>query len=421
MSCNSTDRSVRGRTLRRLVGSTALAAYVVLGSIGLIACGKTGDPLPPIRIVPAKTTDLAVVQRGNELLIEFGFPTTTVAGTPLPGIDSLTVLRSAVPVRSETELPAADRRLFGLSAEPWTELTGVDLTEAIQGDRIRLRLPVPEAPESGALAVTLGVRTRALGGEVSDISDLVTFSPQDPPNAPRDLVLEGRADGVRIAWSFEAPEPIVVTQPPAEDGSEPEPETEEESTGGDAESTTAVAEPEDSDEAPAVATRPAFAGFNLYRRDASARQYGAPVKTLPPRAREYVDAEARFGRSYIYAVTAVKARRPIVAESAPAQEAAIDYRDRFAPDTPQGVVALPETGRVRLVWSEVRTDDLAGYHVYRRAATSDGLERLTDDPITQSEFTDANVTPGSYFYSVTAVDDSSNESEHSAESEARVR
>ena len=32
------------------------------------ACGKKGNPLPPLRVIPNATTDLAVAQRGNQVV-----------------------------------------------------------------------------------------------------------------------------------------------------------------------------------------------------------------------------------------------------------------------------------------------------------------------------------------------------------------
>ena len=52
---------------------------------------------------------------------------------------------------------------------------------------------------------------------------------------------------------------------------------------------------------------PRVAGYNVYRRGAAgAARYGAPIQLLPgAEQRSWLDTTARFGQSYIYAVTAV--------------------------------------------------------------------------------------------------------------------
>ena len=67
-------------------GAPALVWALVLaaGTLGVLGCGKKGDPAPPFRAVPAPIADLVVVQRGNRLLFQVTHPRTTVAGRPSP-------------------------------------------------------------------------------------------------------------------------------------------------------------------------------------------------------------------------------------------------------------------------------------------------------------------------------------------------
>ncbi len=74
------------------------------------------------------------------------------------------------------------------------------------------------------------------------------------------------------------------------------------------------------------------------------------------------------------------------------------------------MTALIETKVVRLVWEPVDVPDLAGYNVYRTEAA--GRIKFTYGlPIKQTHFGDESIEPGiEYYYSVTAVDTSGNES-----------
>ena len=89
--------------------------------------------------------------------------------------------------------------------------------------------------------------------------------------------------------------------------------------------------------------------------------------------------------------------------------------DETAPEAPLGVVAVGGVGAVGLDWDANSEDDLAGYNVYR-SETTGGPYDLISEGQTGSAFSDANVVNGvTYFYVVTAVDGSQNESNSSDE------
>jgi fibronectin type 3 domain-containing protein len=149
------------------------------------------------------------------------------------------------------------------------------------------------------------------------------------------------------------------------------------------------------------------------------REVGKPLATVPPTETRYLDTTARFGTSYIYSVTALARTAPVV-ESAVQAEREVRYLDRFPPPAPADLVALAESGQVRLVWRSSEAADLAGYAVYRREG--DGApQRLTPEPIAALEFTDTDVAAGrTYRYRVTAIDQEGNESEPGPEATAVV-
>jgi hypothetical protein len=81
---------------RRWLLSSALAALLLAS----VACGRKKSPQPPILMVPARTLDLAVQQRGSEMLLRFTYPLTTAAGTSLGPVQSVELweLLQEVPV-----------------------------------------------------------------------------------------------------------------------------------------------------------------------------------------------------------------------------------------------------------------------------------------------------------------------------------
>ena len=90
------------RRMRLRRGRELAVAAVAAGCLLAAACGKKGNPLPPMRIIPNATTDLKVAQRGNQLVLRFAYPQTTTAGAKLPGL-------AAVEVNSSTENIGARR------------------------------------------------------------------------------------------------------------------------------------------------------------------------------------------------------------------------------------------------------------------------------------------------------------------------
>jgi hypothetical protein len=236
------------------------------------------------------------------------------------------------------------------------------------------------------------VRTTGPKGDRSAFSNQAALLPQAPPLPPGEVKLTGKAEGIEVAWTYPTPAPAAAPRPTA--------------NSAPAASPAPAANP-------APANQPAnqkILGFNIYRRDASAKTFGAPLRATFPDQRSLVDTTARFGESYIYSVTAIADPDPL-RESAIRSEVEIKYVDRFPPAAPTDVVALAEAGKVRVVWRASAAADLAGYLVYRRAGARGDLKKLTPQPIEDVQYLDGSVTAGAtYTYRVTAVDKSGNES-----------
>lgn len=423
----------RGAAVLLAAGCAALA---------LVACGKKGDPLPPLLPIPAAAEDLTVQQRGSELILRFAYPRTTAAGQPLGALERIEVyelVRPALERRadepgapeeeaphedvapevmageetpaeevaagevpgqphaeiSETALPGPtepqpgatppgaprwlappiDARELAAAATVVVTLRERELADAVRGDRLVLSLPLelPPAPADETVppnARYYAIRTVAEGGFESALSNRAGIVPEVPPPPPTGLTADPRADGIEIGWKWD-------------DGVE-------------------------------------IAGFAVYRRLATERDFGEPLRLVGPAQSSFTDAGARYGQRYLYAVTAVARRAPLI-ESAIAAAREVDYRDVFAPPVPASVVALADAGAVRVVWDESRAPDLAGYQVYRRRGDGD-WHRLTEEPSAEVEYLDRDVAPGeTYAYRVTALDELGNESEPSPAAETLVR
>jgi predicted small lipoprotein YifL len=260
------------------------------------------------------------------------------------------------------EPPPLPGREYTSSAKVRLKLKGAEVGAATQGDRIVVELPYPEKTEVHYFTVkTLGPH-----GDPSGYSNQVVILPRPAPAPPADTKIMARAEGVEIAWTE-----------------------------------------------PAAPGSGRVIGYNIYRRYSQTKGFGPALHASAATDRSYVDTSAQYGQGYIYTVTAVAHRNPVI-ESAIKTEGEIKYIDRFPPPVPREPVTLVEPGRVRVVWRGSEAADLAGYKVYRldtKKAKAE-YELLTATPITEVEYTDSTVKAGgTYAYRITAIDQLGNESE----------
>ncbi|HSF43621.1 MAG TPA: hypothetical protein VLT87_27755 [Thermoanaerobaculia bacterium] len=356
---------------RRLAAklSRLVPAALLLALPALTACGRQGDPMPPLRAIPAPTRDLSVVQQGSRFLLSFTYPKTTPAGTALEGISAVEVLEAVRPPAPDGKAPVLDARQFETAAKERQKVSGTDLSSYIFGDRIVIDLPLPEmTADTRPEARYFAVRTVGKDGDRSDLSNVAAVVPKTPPAAPERVNATARTDGILVEWT------------PVENTS----------------------------------------GYNIYRRDAQEKSYGRAIYTAGAAETSWLDATARFGKSYIYTVTALAQAQPVV-ESSIGSEREVRYQDRFPPPPPGELVALAEAGQVRVVWRSSDAADLAGYLVYRRGPTGDFV-RVTPQPIQGTEYADTAVAPGqTYTYRVTSVDQGGNESDPGGEVRTTVQ
>ncbi|MEO8372486.1 MAG: hypothetical protein ABI806_25085 [Candidatus Solibacter sp.] len=154
----------------------ALLSVLVLSS-----CGYVGDPLPPLANVPSNVTDLAAIQRGAVIVVQFTVPVKTTEGQPIPPPLELD-LRAGTADHFEENQWAADARKF-----PAPEL---------KGPTARYELP---AASFGGKEIILGVRS-ALGRKQSGWSNFVIVPVVPAPEAPSGLAYTPAPQGVRLTW-----------------------------------------------------------------------------------------------------------------------------------------------------------------------------------------------------------------------------
>ncbi len=162
--------------------------------------------------------------------------------------------------------------------------------------------------------------------------------------------------------------------------------------------------------------------------DLSQAKWKSPLAFLASSpTNSYRDTGFDFGKTYLYTVRTVIPGDGSTVESSDSFPVIVTPHDIFPPSVPQGLVApvlIPEPNaplEVDLSWSINTETDLAGYHVYRSEQQDTPGQLLTPDLLLSPAYRDTSVQPGHrYWYAVTAVDRSGNESAPSARVAAEV-
>lgn len=362
-------------------------AFLVI--LFLVACGKRGDPIAPVPVIPKATSDLAVAQRGSVVELSWSYPALTTSGGSLRDVSRIVVYRyvEALPPTlagidprvispGETDTPPAIalfKDLPPVTPEQFSKLKvrlGVLDATAIPTYTVGARVlytdsPQPSTGDGRTVRLTYAVVTQTPSG-TSELSNLVSIVPLVTPEAPAGLAARGTPEAIVLTWS-EARKP-----------------------GG-----------------------ASLVGYNVFRfvAEGSIDELGNPVNSAPVTATTFSDTPA-YG-SYRYVVTSVAEQGPPLVQSEPTSSVLAQFNDLMPPPLPSNVATLVESNAVRLVWDPVESPDLAGYKVYRTAG--DAKTALTSSPITDTNFRDVAMIRGvSYVYSVTSVDRNGNESAPSA-------
>jgi len=349
-----------------------------------VGCGAPGEPVPPSPPVPTAIVDLAVHQAGDGAQLSFTLPSNSISGEKLPAPPAVEILQGAV--RPDG---SADAKSFRVVYTIPGALVGSYRADS------HVRFTDPISPEETKAhpggAVAYAVRTRASRKRASADSNVVTLRIFPVP-APLASV-EARVTEFAVELSWLVPTGTAAGQP--------------------------------------VST---ITGYRIYRSEIRPSVSSPPPQDLPPGKPEaraallassatsnYRDTSIVFDHTYVYIVRSVVQVEGNELESSDSQPVTVTPRDIFPPAAPQGLVAAllpgsaPGTAVVDLSWSMNLETDLAGYRVYRSEQEGTKGQLVTSELLPTPAVRDTSVEPGHrYWYTVTAVDRTGNESEPGA-------
>ena len=211
-----------------------------LGTLVLIvlcACGKRGDPHPPVPVIPRATSDLVVAQRGAKVLLSWSYPSVTTAGKSLGAIRRVVLLRYVEelpvtqpprdpvqnilpgdidptlprPIALFAKIPPPSPTQFNRLKERVDAIEATALPGATAGSRLTYE-DTPELRTTDGRPVRLHYAVVTEGTSArSDLSNLASLVPLDVAVPPADVVATAKAEGVIVTWA--APEKTIGGTP----------------------------------------------------------------------------------------------------------------------------------------------------------------------------------------------------------------
>lgn len=340
-------------------------AFVLLISLCLcVACGKVGDPLPPIPKAPLIVNDLAASQQGTSIIISFP----VAKQTRTDKLKRVDIYRLIEPLTAP----------LGLSAEDY--ITRAALIASLPEDKLPTNVsevtyidPIDFAVANDQTRFRYAVRLVNLDDRPADLSNYASLTPlstvAEPPLGLKSNVTQTQ---IEITW-----------QPPA---------------------------------ANLNGSKPAnVLGYNIYRRN---DKQWVKVNAAPLKETRLVEKQFQFGTAYEYIVRALSVPRagaPLseVIESNESLPLTFTPKDTFAPIAPTDITIASRGGLISLFWPANPEPDVIGYNIYR-SDDEKVWSKITPRPITTITFNDKQVQIGKrYFYQIAALDNAGNESLHS--------
>jgi hypothetical protein len=157
----------------------------------LCGCGYMGDPLPPALNKPERVQDLAAVQRGSNIIIQFTVPKVTT--------DGITLRKKDIDIELRVGPPAPG----GFDMDTWLRTS--DRVPKVPLDKPLTRVDVPVAKYYGK-DVDIAVNVHGPGGRTVGWSQFVIVEAIPELPTPQALELKDAPDAVHLEWHAGAPE-----------------------------------------------------------------------------------------------------------------------------------------------------------------------------------------------------------------------
>jgi hypothetical protein len=183
------------RKCRRYFWSRPACASLA-GFFLLTGCGYIGEPLPPAFKRPVRVVDLAAVERGSNIIIQFTIPKVTTEGLPIKAPEDIEL--RAGPADSPFKM------------EDWERTS--DRVPVPSKDQTIARIEVPAKKWYGK-TVDIAVNVHGPGGRSVGWSQFAIVTVVSALPTPADLKATDAPDAVHLEWLALAPEFRIFRKP----------------------------------------------------------------------------------------------------------------------------------------------------------------------------------------------------------------
>ena len=343
-------------------------------------CGAPGEPQPPTPPVPQVIADLSAKQAGDGVLLTFTMPGKSTLGERLQQVPTFEVLRGAL---------RADGTPDPKSFRVVDTVPGVLVARYSQRGQVQFIDPVSPADPQIRSGQPFVYRVHTLFSAKRPSPDSKDVTLHLYPVAERISALDANVteQGIDLKW----PGPMHTS------AGEPLPSVQEYHVyRGELDPATA----------------------SLAASDPLQAKWKSPLLQLGvTTTTDYRDSGFDYGKTYAYLVRSVIGSPAGALESSDSPLTIVTPKDTFPPAAPEALVAAVQPGAtpgsvaVELSWSINVEPDLAGYRVYRSEQEGVRGALLTPELLPSPAYRDNSVQTGQrYWYVVTAVDRSGNES-----------
>jgi hypothetical protein len=164
------------------------AAAILLSGLlyaTLTGCGSVGEPLYPALKIPTRVSDLAAVERGDQIDVTFTNPSKTTEGLTLTAIGKI-------------DLRVGPNAGTGFDLRKWLETAEqMEITGASKPGFVLKQIPA--LPFVGKDEI-IAVRVSSEKGRFSDWSNLVTVTVEQPLATPTNVTAKSAPEGAEVDW-----------------------------------------------------------------------------------------------------------------------------------------------------------------------------------------------------------------------------
>lgn len=387
------SQSFRGTRERKNNGRFPWALLILFSAFALISggCASPGEPLERRPPIPTPISDLAAHQSGNSVILTFTLPSETTQHLALAHSPEIEIYRDFTPVPSTAPHAAPSGKPSAASPTLFLTIPSAMVGQYAAQNHVRYEdaLKPEDFAQNPEMQAVYMVRTRASEKRASADSNLAAL-----PIFPAALPItdaKARVTHAAIILDWTPPQKTLA------------------------------------------ASNVTLAGYRIYRGEADSsvpasagetpklKSPLAPIGDAGGSANSFSDNNFEFGKTYLYSVRSLVQYSGETLESDDSNWVVVTPRDTFPPSAPQGLIVTmvpaqsEAAAHLELSWAINSETDIAGYNVYRSEQQGTPGTRLNTEVLLTPAFRDMNALPGRlYFYSVTAVDRTGNESAASA-------